>query len=948
MRKFNLKSIVPFTLLLGSVGISNNGTSNLMMEKSYLNYDSEISVSSESGEHTKTLINDFDYDTYWEGTKKENESITLDLLSVKRLSSVTQVFKDEDVWFFTIEASVDGENYFELVDHSKGAFGRSFEESVTTFARYIRLNIIKSEKGYMPSSKEFYVNFTELSAGENLALGLKGDASSSQTSYRPEKAFDGNGATYWCASTGSYSQWLSVELGSFNYVKDIVLRLNDYGSYEFEVEGRNENGEWEKVVERAKFSGSTFSFEVNGKYDAFVYRTFAGPGWANLNEFEINGFKELSIYTSEDNVRSFDSLVYVDSFSGSETIEYSMDGSTWSTLNSESKGVVAKFVRAGSDVKLFGTVLQNSLLEGMDGKVSDYLDHDHLLSNITMSENHKDNTSKTWKSSRVGQTETIEYDLGRVSLLNKFELSIPAGVLSEVEIEVSNDGKTYQNYNTFAGILDETTKLQLENASINEGRYIRITVTPHSDKQAEIVNLSLYGLGNKEVENWWEDNSGVIRFYPKLQKVSLNEITSRLDEFRNSGYKVIELHQPYEGLADIWAGLGGTNNYMVDPLIGTLDDLLRLLDSAHKRDMYVFMFGNVGYGKNTADYFKKACKDYALGINSKERNWFVFSDTCPDPTKWFYSDIAKAYYYGYWGENGQIPTFNFENKEWQDEVYNYIDYWSSIGFDGIALDAPNVYYFGNANASKVTYETITKTMIKKNLFALPEGTGDNSFISSYHYSCIQNYGLSSWGGGAFSLGLNNAQTNSVNDTENVLKNNRDMTVSLGGVSMGCMNFEDNYLNETGNNRVLEAALVTQTGHLAFLHSGSDARIGQDIMATWDEGIQNQIHSLFGLQNSMAALNPTGHRYRLSSTNESKIYAYLKKDMHNNSIVMPIFNYAIVDIDYQINLINTELNFEDGEYVFYDAFNNENVPVTIRGGIMSLSSPKESYRCLVIR
>ena len=107
-------------------------------------------------------------------------------------------------------------------------------------------------------------------------------------------------------------------------------------------------------------------------------------------------------------------------------------------------------------------------------------------------------------------------------------------------------------------------------------------------------------------------------------------------------------------------------------------------------------------------------------------------------------------------------------------------------------------------------------------------------------------------------------------------------------------------------------------------------------------------SLFGLQNSMAALNPSGHRYKLTSANESKIYAYLKKDLHNNSIVMPIFNYAIVDIDYQINLQNTELNFEDGEYVFYDAFNDENVNVTIRGGIMSLSSPKESYRCLIIR
>ena len=947
MKRINLKSIVPFTLLLSSVGINNND-SNLIMAKSNLNYDSEVTVSSESSDHGKALINDFNYDTYWEGTEANNQSVVLDLLSIKKVTSVTQIFKDEDVWFFTIEASIDGENYFQIVDHSKGAFGRSFEESVTTYARYVRLNVVKSEKGYMPSSKEFYVNFDEISEGENLALGAQGGASSSQGNYLPEKAFDGNSATYWCASSGNYEQWLSVELGSFAYVKNVVLHLNDYGSYEFEVEGRNANGEWVKVVERAKFNGSTFTFSVEGKYDAFVYRTFAGPGWANLNEFEINGFKEITNYSQEDNIMEFPPLTYIDSFSGSESIEYSLDKTNWHTLNKDSEGVNARYIRSNSQVKIYGTCIQTSLLEGMDGKVSDYLDHNHLLSNITTSKTNASYTSRSWKSPNVGQKETIDFDLGRISLLNNFEIIIPANTLSSISIEVSSDGLTYQKYADSADISEETTTLMLNNENIQQGRYIRIFVTPQSDKQTEIINLSLYGLGNSKVENWWEDTSGVIRFYPKLQKVSLNEITSRLDEFRNSGYKVIELHQPYEGLADIWAGLGGTNNYMVDPLIGTLDDLLRLLGEAHKRDMYVFMFGNVGYGKNIADYFKKACKDYALGIDSKERNWFVFSDTCPDPTKWFYSDIAKAYYYGYWGENGQIPTFNFENEEWQDEVYNYIDYWSSIGFDGIALDAPNVYYFGNANASRVTYETITKTMIKKNLFVLPEGTGDNSFISNYHYSCIQNYGLSSWGGGAFSLGLNNAQTNSVNDTENVLKNNRDMTVSLGGVSMGCMNFEDNYLNETGNNRVLEAALVTQTGHLAFLHSGSDARIGQDIMANWDEDIQSQIHSLFGIQNSMAALNPSGHRYKLTSTNESKIYAYLKKDLHNNSIVMPIFNYAIVDIDYQINLQNTELNFEDGEYIFYDAFNDENVNVTIRGGIMSLSSPKESYRCLIIR
>ena len=197
MKRINLKSIVPFTLLLSSVGINNND-SNLIMAKSNLNYDSEVTVSSESSDHGKALINDFNYDTYWEGTEANNQSVVLDLLSIKKVTSVTQIFKDEDVWFFTIEASIDGENYFQIVDHSKGAFGRSFEESVTTYARYVRLNVAKSEKGYLPSSKEFYVNFDEISEGENLALGAQGGAASSQGNYLPEKAFDGNSATYWC------------------------------------------------------------------------------------------------------------------------------------------------------------------------------------------------------------------------------------------------------------------------------------------------------------------------------------------------------------------------------------------------------------------------------------------------------------------------------------------------------------------------------------------------------------------------------------------------------------------------------------------------------------------------------------------------------------------------------------------------------------------------------
>lgn len=939
MKRKVLRSLAPLSLLFSCLTINNNIQIKQQVNKSIKIDDSQISVSSFSSSHGKELIIDSNYDTYWEASEKENQSVEIDLKEIKRVTSITQIFLEEDVWYFNIQGSIDGKNYFEILNNNHGEFGRIFQESVNAFARYIKLNIIKSEKGYFPSSKEFYCTFDDVTKGKNLVYGKNGEASTYSANYLPKNAFDGNSGTYYCASDASYPQTLSVNLTSLSKINSVEILLNDYGNYEFEIEALDENGNWIKVVQRNKFLGSYFSFDIEGNFTAFRYNVYSGPGWAGVNEFSVNGFEHLDNYTKNGDVYKLNNLTYIDN--ASDIIEYSNDGINFSKPDSDTK-VFCNYIKTNNIENVFGEEISNNLLNGLNGEVSDYLDHEHLLSNITIDD------SSSWKSSRIGQKEVIEYDLGRLVLGDEFTIKTLSSTLSKIELLVSTDGINFEEYQSIAGFSDEKTVFSFKNNDIKSFRFIKLEVTPKENKYAEILYFSLKGIGNVRVENWWEDTSGVIRFYPKLQKVTLNEITSRLDEFKYSGYKVIELHQPYEGLADIWAGLGGTNNYMVDPLIGTLDDLLNLLSEAHKRGMYVFMFGNVGYGKATADYFKKACKDYALGIDSKERNRFVFSDTCPDPTKWFYSDIAKAYYYGYWGENGQIPTFNFENKEWQDEVFNYIDYWSDVGFDGIALDAPNVYYFGNSNASKVTYETITKTMIKKNLFVLPEGTSDNSFISSYHYSCIQNYGLSSWGGNAFSLGLNNAQTNMVNDTDNVFKNNRDISVSLGGVAMGTMNFEDNYLNETGNNRVLEAALVTQSGHLAFLHSGSDARIGQDIMLSWDQDIQNKIHSLFGLQNSVAALNPSGHRYKLVSTNESKIYAYLKADMHNNSIVMPIFNYAIVDINYQINLKNTDLDFADGEYTFYDAFNDENVKATIKGGIMSLSSPKESYRCLVIR
>lgn len=940
MKSSFIKFILPCSLIFSST------IGNYNMQKNQ-NYFSKYKLSATSERKSKELANDNDFSTYWESEEKSNQFLEIDLGEIQYIEKITQIFKDEDVWYFTIEGSIDKNDYFELVNHKNGQFGYAFEESADAYARYIRLNIIKSKNGFSPSSKEFFVSSKNLKDGENIAKGIKANSSTNSFNYEAKNAFDGNSGTYWCAKDGSYPQELNGIFLDKSFAKDIEITFNDFGIYEFELNYVDGQGNLKNICPNERRNGSKFYFDINDYIKEIKYNVYGGPGWANVIEMKINGFSKIN-YQVSSNIISFDYLTYI--YPTEEIIKsnlmYSLDNKTYvlATKSDLENGFVCKYIKIDKQIEILGTNLSKNLIEDLDGKCSDFDGINHSLSNIT-SEN-VDNKN-TYKSSFKGRNEEIIFDIGRDSLINGFELDIPNNINESFEIKTSLDGVFFEKYWSSAGFLEKNnTKYHAE--SYIKTRYIKVEISPSNEHYAEISKLKIYGQGNRIIENWRESNSGVLRFYPKLQEVTLNQITSQLDEIVSSGFKVIELHQPYEGLADIWAGLGGTNNYQVDPIIGNLDDLALLLDEAHKRDLYVFMFGNVGYGKNTADYFKKACKDYALGINSRERNWFVFSDVCLDPSKWFYSDIAKAYYYGYWGENGQIPTFNFANEEWQNETNNYISYWSNFGFDGIALDAPDVYYYGGKNISEITFNNITKILLKNNMFSIPEGTGDTRFISGYNYKCIQNYGLSNWGGGAFSVGLNNAKTHSVNKTDDVIKNGRDPAVSYNGIALGTMNFEDNYLNEKGNSRVLEAALVTSSGHFSFLHSGSAARIGQDIMKTWDESIQNKIHTLFGLQNSLYGLNPTGHRYKTLCSSSNSIYSFIKTDMSNKSIILPIFNYSLSDIDAQIFIGNTDINLKDGKYLLYDAFNDENVEIEVSNGSFKVLMKKESYRCLMVR
>lgn len=947
MNKYISLFLLTCSLIIGG-GVKFNKISNYyknedqaMIVKNY-----KVNASTESIDNIAQNAKDSNFNTSWIASELTNQTLEIDLEKVMSIKCVTQVFAEEDVWYFYIEGSIDGIHYFEIVDAKKGEFCNVFQENASGYARYIRLTIIKSQSGFYPSSKEFYVDASELEEGINLSKGLNAVTTSEQGLYGGEKALDGNSSTYWCASNDAYPQSLMVDLLETKFVNKINLKWQDLGTYEFEINIINENGIKENLISRGSKTGINASFTVNKKIKGAEYVVFKGPGWPSLATFDVIGFNNLLNESNINaNVVDLECDSYVQSVDTRNSIEISDDGVVYKKVDGNNINQIVRYVKGlSSDDAIYGYKLDTNLVLNLSGTTSSYKDESHHLSMAVCNKFNKKTASKFYQSDFKGTNEFFKFDLGRICKISEVIQEFAEEDSYNFKIEMSKDDILYDVVYASSNEIKKVHRGILNKDSYY--RYIKLTAELKPDQYLTSSRFEVIGNGSPLVENWWENESGVIRFYPKEQKVTLRNITSRLDEFIRSGYKVIELHQPYEGLADIWSGLGSTNNYQVDPIIGTLDDLKLLLDKAHSKGIKVFMFGNVGYGKYNADYFKKACKDYALGIESYERDWFLFSDVCLDPSKWFWSDVAGAYYYGFWGENGKIPTYNFNNKAWQDETKKYINFWASFGVDGIALDAPDVYYWGSVSAPTVTYETITKTIRKNNLFAVPEGSGDNKFISSYKYNCIQNYEMSSWGAGAKSLSIDSYNIASSVNIEKAIKPNRDTTVALGGVSLATMNFEDKYLNASSKARILEAGLITSTGHLSFLHSGSSSRVGQDIKATWDEETNLEINRAFANQNALSSLNATGGRNQLLTNDNNKYYAYIKTDMSAKSYCLPVFNYSRTDANISIDLSNTLIS--DGSYVLYDAFNMEEIKVTINNSILRVSVPSSSYRVLIWR
>jgi maltose alpha-D-glucosyltransferase/alpha-amylase len=132
----------------------------------------------------------------------------------------------------------------------------------------------------------------------------------------------------------------------------------------------------------------------------------------------------------------------------------------------------------------------------------------------------------------------------------------------------------------------------------------------------------------------------------------------------------------------------------VHPNYGTIRDFRVFLREAHRRGLKVITELVINHTSDQHPWFRRARR---APPGSRWRDYYVWSDT-PDryreariifkdfeTANWSWDPVAKAYFWHRFYSHQ--PDLNFDNPEVRRATFQNLDYWLSMGVDGLRLDA---------------------------------------------------------------------------------------------------------------------------------------------------------------------------------------------------------------------------------------------------------------------
>ena len=170
-------------------------------------------------------------------------------------------------------------------------------------------------------------------------------------------------------------------------------------------------------------------------------------------------------------------------------------------------------------------------------------------------------------------------------------------------------------------------------------------------------------------------------------------LIQRLDYVAGLGVDVIWLLPFYPSpLRD--DGYDIADYYGIHPNYGTLDDVQRFLDEAHKRGLRVIADLVLNHTSSDHPWFQRARR---APKGSPERDFYVWSDddtlykeariifTDTEPSNWTWDPVAQQYYWHRFFSHQ--PDLNWDNPEVKEAMFQVMEYWLERGLDGFRADA---------------------------------------------------------------------------------------------------------------------------------------------------------------------------------------------------------------------------------------------------------------------
>ncbi|MEV0223924.1 alpha-amylase family glycosyl hydrolase [Streptomyces sp. NPDC050704] len=198
--------------------------------------------------------------------------------------------------------------------------------------------------------------------------------------------------------------------------------------------------------------------------------------------------------------------------------------------------------------------------------------------------------------------------------------------------------------------------------------------------------------------DWWR-TAVIYQIYPRSFADSDGDgvgdipgITGHLDHLVRLGVDAVWISPFYRSpMRDF--GYDISDHRAVDPLFGDLDDVRRLLEEAHRRNLRVL----VDYVPNHTSSDHPWFRESAEGRDSARRDWYVWRDPAPGggpPNNWLsvfgggpawtFDERSGQYYLHSFLPS--MPDLNWRHPQVEQAMFDVVRFWLDTGVDGFRVD----------------------------------------------------------------------------------------------------------------------------------------------------------------------------------------------------------------------------------------------------------------------